>query len=89
MLPNEAKSAILWLAAKPKKDYRVLTLVIPRPTPERPFDGLRTVPRRRRGNCSTSRFLGKWGVAFWFPHAEICAGDAATGVPTPTATQLL
>jgi len=46
---NGAKRDILCVAAKQKRDYRVVSLVIPTPTPEWPFDGLRTVPRRRRG----------------------------------------
>ena len=36
LLPNEPKSAILCLATKQKRDYRVLALVIPTPTPDRP-----------------------------------------------------
>jgi len=54
------KCDILYLA-KGKRDYRALTPVIPTPTPEWPFDGLRTVPRGKAwGMMAQSRFLGKW-----------------------------
>jgi hypothetical protein len=57
-----------------ERDYRVTPLVIPTPAPERPFDGLRTVPRRRLEVIIVkSRFLGKWGAAFWFWPMGACA----------------
>ena len=46
-MPNEQKYGIITLSNQTKRDYRVAALVIPTPTPEWPFDGLRTVPRRQ------------------------------------------
>ena len=43
-----ALSVDLWLTEM-KRDYRVPAPVIPIPAPERPFDKLRTEPRRRLG----------------------------------------
>jgi hypothetical protein len=40
VLQNTLKSGILYAAAKQKRDYRVVALVIPTPTPERPGDRL-------------------------------------------------
>jgi len=74
VLPNEPKPAIL-LAAKQKRDYRAIALVIPTPTPEWPR-------RQAREIIAQSRFLGKWGGGFLVARARGCWG---TGSPTTVA----